>query len=94
MRAIATAVPFWALTVHQGLAQQMNPAPPIPESGPSGSSSPAATAAAIDFNWVWISLLIALAALASGFSPGGGNRDRRGRKIAQSRPPSSAASSC
>ncbi|GJE76172.1 MULTISPECIES: hypothetical protein [Methylorubrum] len=63
MRAIATAVPFWALTVHQGLAQQMNPAPPIPESGPSGSSSPAATAAAIDFNWVWISLLIALAAL-------------------------------
>lgn len=63
MWALAYAVPFWAFGLQQALAQQTNPAPPIPESGPSGSSSAAATAAATDFNWVWISLLIALAVL-------------------------------
>lgn len=63
MRTITTAVSIWAIGLHQALAQQTNPAPPIPESGPSGSNSAAANAAAIDFNWVWLSLLIALAVL-------------------------------
>jgi hypothetical protein len=38
----------------------MNPAPPIRESGPSGSNSAAANAAATDFNWIWASLLVAV----------------------------------
>ena len=50
-------------TLQAALAQQTNPAPPISESGPAGSSSGAATAAATDFNWVWLSLVVALAVL-------------------------------
>jgi len=46
------------------VAQAMNPAPPIPESGPAGSNSTANTMAAMDFNWVWVSVVIALAVLA------------------------------
>lgn len=63
MRSLVYGVPLWVVGLHQALAQQTNPAPPIPESGPSGSNSTAATAAATDFNWVWMSLLIALAVL-------------------------------
>lgn len=63
MRPIATAAVFWTVSLHRALAQQTNPAPPIPESGPSGSNSAAVNAAATDFNWVWMSLLIALAVL-------------------------------
>lgn len=40
------------------VAQAMNPAPPIPESGPAGSNSTANTMAAMDFNWVWVSLVV------------------------------------
>jgi len=36
----------------------MTPAPPIPESGPAGSNSTANTMAAMDFNWVWVSLVV------------------------------------
>ncbi len=64
MRSIVYAVPIWAMGLHQALAQQTNPAPPISESGPSGSNSAAVNAAATDFNWVWMSLLVALAVLA------------------------------
>lgn len=63
MRSILCSASIWAVSLHQALAQQTNPAPPIPESGPSGTNSTAANAAAIDFNWVWVSLLIALAVL-------------------------------
>ena len=63
MRSIAAALPIWVIGLYPALAQATNPAPPIPESGPSVSNSAAATAAATDFNWVWVSLLIALAVL-------------------------------
>lgn len=63
MRNAVPAAALWLLGLHQALAQQTNPAPPIPESGPSGSSSGAATAAATDFNWIWLSLLVALVVL-------------------------------
>lgn len=33
-------------------------APPISEAGPTGPDAPGSTAAAIDFNWVWLSLII------------------------------------
>ena len=36
----------------------MNPAPPIPETGPAGSNSAANTFASMDFNWVWASLVV------------------------------------
>lgn len=55
---------LWAGTANQVLAQAMNPAPPIPETGPAGSNSTAANAAATDYNWVWLSLVVALLALA------------------------------
>ncbi|CAO4192503.1 hypothetical protein [Methylorubrum extorquens] len=64
MRQAALALTVWFAGLHAALAQATNPAPPIPESGPSGSSSGAATSAATDFNWVWVSVLIALAVLA------------------------------
>ncbi len=64
MRSILTAAPIWAIGLHQALAQATKPAPPIPESGPSGTNSAAVNAAATDFNWVWMSVLIALAVLA------------------------------
>ncbi|OHV14790.1 hypothetical protein BK022_23810 [Methylorubrum extorquens] len=64
MRHAAFALTVWFAGLHVALAQATNPAPPIPESGPSGSSSGAATSAATDFNWVWVSVLIALAVLA------------------------------
>ncbi|MER2253262.1 hypothetical protein ABS772_25395 [Methylorubrum podarium] len=64
MRHAALALTVWLSGLHAALAQATNPAPPIPESGPSGSSSGPATAAATDFNWVWASVLIALAVLA------------------------------
>ncbi len=60
MRYAAVAGLVWLSSLRAALAQQTNPAPPIPESGPAGSSSAAATAAATDFNWVWLSLLVAL----------------------------------
>ena len=40
------------------LAQAMNPAPPIPETGPAGSNSTANTLSAMDLNWVWASLVV------------------------------------
>ncbi|KQP19016.1 hypothetical protein [Methylobacterium sp. Leaf100] len=43
--------------VGEAVAQAMNPAPPIPETGPAGSNSSANTLAAMDFNWVWVSLV-------------------------------------
>ncbi len=46
MRPIVYAVSIWSAGLQQALAQQTNPAPPIPESGPSGSNSAAANAAA------------------------------------------------
>ena len=61
--AVATGL-SWTASLHAALAQQMNPAPPIPETGPAGSSSGPATGAAIDFNWVWLSLLVAVIVLA------------------------------
>lgn len=64
MRHAAFTLIVWLTGLHAALAQATNPAPPIPESGPSGSSSGPATAAATDFNWVWASVLIALAVLA------------------------------
>ncbi|KQT58062.1 hypothetical protein ASG52_22905 [Methylobacterium sp. Leaf456] len=64
MRSLVYTVPIWVFGLHQARAQQTNPAPPIPESGPSGSNTIAANAAATDFNWIWLSLLIALAVLA------------------------------
>lgn len=64
MRHAAFALTVWFAGLHAALAQATNPAPPIPESGPAGSSSSAATSAATDFNWVWVSVLIALAVLA------------------------------
>jgi len=39
-------------------AQAMNPAPPIPETGPAGSNSTATTLSAMDLNWVWASLVV------------------------------------
>lgn len=64
IRHAALATLFWTASLRWALAQQTNPAPPISETGPAGSSSPAATAAASDLNWVWLSLLIALAVFA------------------------------
>ncbi|MBD8905521.1 hypothetical protein [Methylorubrum zatmanii] len=63
MRHAVLAVFGWLASLNLALAQATNPAPPISETGPSGSSSPAATAAATDFNWAWISVVIALAVL-------------------------------
>lgn len=64
MRYAAVAALVWASSLREALAQQTNPAPPIPETGPAGSSSGAATAAATDFNWVWLSLVVAVVVLA------------------------------
>ncbi|PXW66891.1 hypothetical protein [Methylobacterium sp. B4] len=64
MRNAALTSGLWLAGLTHALAQATNPAPPIPESGPSGSSSAAATGAAMDFNWVWASVLVALAVLA------------------------------
>lgn len=64
MRHAALVLTVWFAGLGHALAQATNPAPPIPESGPSGSSSTAATGAALDFNWVWASVLVALAVLA------------------------------
>ena len=64
MRHAALTLIVWLAGLQASLAQATKPAPPIPESGPSGSSSGPATAAATDFNCVWISVLIALAVLA------------------------------
>lgn len=64
MRSAVAALLIWAWSLRDALAQQTNPAPPIPETGPSGSSSGPATAAATDLNWVWLSLLIAVIVLA------------------------------
>lgn len=64
VRVLATSALISVAGLGQALAQTMNPAPPIPESGPAGSNSAAANAAATDFNWVWLSLGVALLALA------------------------------
>lgn len=64
MRSALLTGLIWASSLQGALAQQTNPAPPISESGPSRSSSGAATAAAVDFNWVWLSLLVAVVVLA------------------------------
>ncbi|MFE1599840.1 hypothetical protein [Methylobacterium sp. ID0610] len=64
MRNAVAASLVWASSLQGALAQQTNPGPPISETGPSGSSSGAATAAATDFNWVWLSALVALVVLA------------------------------
>ncbi len=64
MRYAAVAGLIWVSSLREALAQQTNPAPPIPETGPAGSSSGAATAAATDFNWVWLSLVVAVIVLA------------------------------
>lgn len=40
------------------LAQAMNPAPPIPETGPAGSNSTANALSGMDFNWIWVSLVV------------------------------------
>lgn len=63
-RTLAGAALFSLATLGQALAQQMNPAPPIRESGPSGSNSAAANAAATDFNWIWASLVVAVLVFA------------------------------
>ena len=63
-RTLTTSAVLWTATLGSALAQQTNPAPPIPESGPAGSNSAAANAAATDFNWIWLSLVIAVVALA------------------------------
>lgn len=60
----AVAGLLWATSLGAALAQQTNPAPPISETGPAGSSSAAATAAATDFNWVWLSLVVAVLVMA------------------------------
>jgi hypothetical protein len=62
-RTLAITVLFWTATLGTALAQATNPAPPIPETGPAGSNSSAANAAATDFNWIWLSLVIAVIAL-------------------------------
>ena len=64
MRYAAIAGLIWVSILREALAQQTNPAPPIRETGPAGSSSGAATAAATDFNWVWLSLVVAVIVLA------------------------------
>lgn len=64
MRSALLTGLIWASSLQGALAQQTNPAPLISESGPSRSSSGAATAAAVDFNWVWLSLLVAVVVLA------------------------------
>lgn len=64
MRSAVLSGLIWAVSLQGALAQQTNPAPPISESGPSQSSSGAATSAATDFNWVWLSLLVAAVVLA------------------------------
>lgn len=61
---LAAAALAWTVTTGQVLAQAMNPAPPISETGRSGSNSAATNAAATDYNWVWLSLVVALATLA------------------------------
>ena len=63
-RTPTTSAVLWTATLGSALAQQTNPAPPIPETGPAGSNSAAANAAATDFNWIWLSLVIAVVALA------------------------------
>jgi len=63
-RTLTTSAFLWTATLGSALAQQTNPAPPIPETGPAGSNSAAANAAATDFNWIWLSLVIAVVALA------------------------------
>ncbi|WP_244472742.1 MULTISPECIES: hypothetical protein [unclassified Methylobacterium] len=63
-RTLTTSAFLWTATLGSALAQQTNPAPPIPETGPAGSNSAAANAAATDFNWIWLSLAIAVVALA------------------------------
>jgi hypothetical protein len=64
MRYAAIAALAWALSLRDALAQQTNPAPPIPETGPAGSSSAAATGAATDLNWIWLSLVVAAIVVA------------------------------
>ena len=63
-RTLTSSVFLWTASLGNALAQQTNPAPPIPETGPSGSNSTAANAAATDFNWIWLSLVIAVVVLA------------------------------
>ncbi|MGU3360065.1 hypothetical protein ACLBWX_07020 [Methylobacterium sp. M6A4_1b] len=63
-RTLVPTALLWMATLGPALAQATNPAPPIPERGPAGSNSSAANAAAMDFNWVWLSLVIAVVALA------------------------------
>jgi len=63
-RTLTTSAVLWTATLWSALAQQTNPAPPIPETGPAGSNSAAANAAATDFNWIWLSLVIPVVALA------------------------------
>ncbi len=53
----------WTGTASQVFAQATNPAPAIKETGPAGSNSSASNAAATDFNWVWLSLVVAVLAL-------------------------------
>jgi hypothetical protein len=64
MRSAVLTGLIWASSLQGALAQQTHPAPPISETGPAQSSSGAATAAAIDFNWVWLSLVVAVVVLA------------------------------
>ena len=45
-RTLTTSAFLWTATLGSALAQQTNPAPPIPETGPAGSNSAAANAAA------------------------------------------------
>jgi hypothetical protein len=55
-KVLAALFLIWA--AGDALAQAMNPAPPIPETGPAGSNSAANTLSSMDFNWVWASLVV------------------------------------
>lgn len=57
-RIVSLSPLFVAGSLGRVVAQAMNPAPPIPETGPAGSNSTANTLAAMDFNWVWGSLVV------------------------------------
>ncbi|GEP12193.1 hypothetical protein MMMDOFMJ_0384 [Methylobacterium gnaphalii] len=63
MRNLTLAGLGWIASFHQAFAQQTKDAPPISESGPSHATSGPAVAAAIDLNWVWVSLVVALVIL-------------------------------
>lgn len=64
IQKLTTTALVWASTFSDALAQQTSPAPPIKETGPAGVNSTASNVAATDFNWVWLSLVIAVVALA------------------------------